>query len=322
MNITLTDKNGVILRTAKKHCKEDIHVNIDAKQITINPSTEQQIQNGLFEEVVVSPVTSSIDENIKSEHIIEGIEILGVNGGFKGVDSSNATATAKDMLRNKTAYINNKEVQGEIETYNGDYSGEVAVGNEWEEILKSCIDTTYGANITKLPKGITAIRNYAFNYCSNLALTELPETITSIGNYSFNNCANLSLTKLPAGLTNIGNNAFDTCRSIKITEVPEGITDLKSYAFSGCTSIISLKILGNITGFGNYCLNGCNALEKIELPNITSVPTLGTNSLKGTKIVGTIGYIYVPDDLVESFKVATRWVDYAEQIKPISELEV
>ena len=322
MEIILKDKNGVTLHTAKKHCKEDIQVNIDAKQIIINPSTEQQIQNGLFEEVVVSPVTSSIDENIKPEHIIEGIEILGVNGGFKGVDSSNATATAKDMLRNKTAYINNQEVQGEIETYNGDYSGEAAVGNEWEEIFRSSIDKTYGSNITKLPKGITNIRNYAFNYCSNLALTELPETITSIGNYSFNNCANLSLTKLPAGLTNIGNNAFDTCRSIKITEVPEGITDLKSYAFSGCTSIISLKILGNITGFGNYCLNGCNALEKIELPNITSVPTLGTNSLKGTKIVGTIGYIYVPDDLVESFKVATRWVDYAEQIKPISELEV
>ena len=321
MNITLTDKNGVILRTAKKHCKEDIQVNIDAKQIIINPSEEQQIQEGLFGKIIVPAVTAEIDEDIKPENIIEGVTILGVKGRFKGVDSSNATATAKDMLRNKTAYINNKEVQGEIETYNGDYSGDAAVGNEWEEIFRSSIDKTYGANITKLPKGLTAIRNYAFNYCSNLALTELPETITSIGNYSFNNCANLSLTKLPAGLTNIGNNAFDTCRSIKITEIPEGIIELKSYVFSSCTSIISLKILGNITSIGNYCFNGCNALEKIELPNITSVPTLGVNSLKGTKIVGTIGYIYVPDDLVDAYKTATTWTAYASKIKPMSALE-
>ena len=172
MDITIKDKNGATLHTAEKYCEEDIQVNIDAKQIIINPSEEQQIQEGLFGEIIVPAVTAEIDEDIKSENIIEGVTILGVKGGFKGVDSSNATATAKDMLRNKTAYINNKEVQGEIETYDGGYFGEATVGNEWEEILKSCIDTTYGANITKLPKGITAIRNYAFNYCSNLALTD------------------------------------------------------------------------------------------------------------------------------------------------------
>ena len=32
------------------------------------------------------------------------------------------------------------------------------------------------------------------------------------------------------------------------------------------------------------------------------------------------GYIYVPDALVDSYKKATNWVTYADQIKPLSEL--
>ena len=31
-------------------------------------------------------------------------------------------------------------------------------------------------------------------------------------------------------------------------------------------------------------------------------------------------YIYVPDNLVDGFKIATNWSTYATQIKPISEL--
>ena len=34
----------------------------------------------------------------------------------------------------------------------------------------------------------------------------------------------------------------------------------------------------------------------------------------------TEGFIYVPDDLVESYKTATNWSTYASQIKGLSEL--
>ena len=319
-NIILEDKNGVILRTAKKHCKEDIQVNIDAKQITIKPSTEQQIQNGLFEEVVVSPVTSSIDENIKPEHIIEGIEILGVNGGFKGVDSSNATATAKDMLKNKTAYINNKEVQGEIETYDGGYTGNVETKNDLEISFISSIDDSLGLNIKKLPDKLTSIGKYAFYY-SNIALTELPENVSSIGESAFGYCKKLSLTKLPDKLTSVGKNAFLECTKLKISEIPAGITKFTTYAFGYCSGLTSLTILGDVTEFAGQVFYSCGNLEKIVLPNITSVPILGNSVFSSTQIIRS-GYIYVPDILVDEIKVAANWSEYANKIKPISELEV
>ena len=346
MEIILNDKNGVILRTAKKHCKEDIQVNIDAKQIIINPSEEQQIQEGLFGEIIVPAVTAEIDENIKPEHIIEGIEILGVNGGFKGVDSSNATATAKDMLRNKTAYINNKEVQGEIETYNGDYSGEATVGNEWETLFAGSVDETYGSGVTKIPNGIKKIRTHAFYKCLSLALKELPESVTEIGAQAFYDCNKIAFKKLPNNLTTIEESAFYGCTSLALTNLPDGITELPKYAFYRCISLDLTELPSNLKKLGNQCFyfcknltsltfkadsisldsgvfNQCQNLERLIFPNITSVPTLAkTDILNYTKIKEEDGYIYVPDNLVESFKTDEKWSAFADKIKPISELEV
>lgn len=47
----------------------------------------------------------------------------------------------------------------------------------------------------------------------------------------------------------------------------------------------------------------------------------GTNAFTGTKIASGTGYVYVPDELVEEYKVATNWSTFANQIKPLSELE-
>lgn len=91
------------------------------------PSTERQTiyprgtYNG-FTSVTVEPVTAAIDKNISAENIKEGVSILGVQGEFSGVDTSDATATSGDMLKDKTAYVDGNKVTGNIETYNEDVS--------------------------------------------------------------------------------------------------------------------------------------------------------------------------------------------------------
>lgn len=87
----------------------------ELEDITINPSTEKQVIKSSkygINEVTVNEVTSDIDENIKPENIVIGKKILGVDGGFEGVDSSDATATFGDILKGKTAYVNNKKIEG------------------------------------------------------------------------------------------------------------------------------------------------------------------------------------------------------------------
>lgn len=322
MKIILKNKDGAVLHTANKYCEEDISVGIETQEVVITPSKEEQIQEGLLGKVTVQGVTPDIDENIKAENIKSGTTILGVEGAYKGIDTSDATALAEDILQEKTAYVNNEKITGTMQEYDGSYTGNGEIGNEWEEILKSCIDNTYGSNVTKLPEGITTIGKYSFYYRSNLILTELPESVTTIEDSAFGFCTNLKLTKLPSKLTSIGKNAFSKCTKLNISEIPSGVTTLSTYAFGYCNGLKSVTILGDITEFGGQVFYNSGYLEKVVLPNITSVPILGNSVFGSTPISYRKGYIYVPDNLVEGIKVAENWSLYADQIKPISELEV
>lgn len=115
MDIKIKDKQGAILHTAKKYCEEDINIRVQEKQLNIIPSLEKQEYDELITRIIIEPVTSDIDQSIKPENIKEGENILGVAGTYKGgVDTSDATATAKDIAMNKTAYVDGEKITGTI----------------------------------------------------------------------------------------------------------------------------------------------------------------------------------------------------------------
>lgn len=315
---------------------------------------DYKIQDGgtLITRIPNEDVASAI--GLVPENIKEGARYLGVDGAYKGIDTADATATAGDVLKDKTAYANGGKITGTIETYDGSYEGDGAISGIvideelWNSMI-SIIDKTSGKNTTKLPEDLTSIGKGAFYLCSNLKLTELPNKITSIGKYAFHQCTNLALTKLPDGiitidnyafqyctnitisklpetLTSIGAYCFEGCSGLSISELPSGITEIPSYSFNSCDGIVTLKVLGEITSIGNRAFGYCENLTDLIFPNVTSVPTLNGGSavympFYRTPIESGTGYIYVPDSLVDSFKTATNWSTYADQIKSISELE-
>ena len=151
---------------------------------------------------------------------------------------------------------------------------------------------------------------------------ELPEELTGIGDGAFTLCTNLSLDKLPNSLTELGNNVFSECYLVAIKEIPSGITAIPNSAFYKCNKITELTAYGDLTSIGSSSFGYINNFSKLVLPNVTGVPTITTTSFNSTPIASGTGYIYVPDTLVDSFKSATNWSSYADQIKGISELEV
>jgi len=218
----------------------------------------------------------------------------------------------KSLQKDKQTLVDNLVAKGVNATSNETFTSLVPKINdiksggdeELEASFMSSIDNSLGANVTKLPSGLTSIGNNAFQSCTNLELTELPNDITSIGNsafYScsklalkklpenvtyignnaFYNCDNLALEELPNGITSIGSNAFQSCEKIQLTELPDGITSIGNSAFANCTNLALTKLPSNLTTLGNECFMNCRNITINEIPS--GVTQIGTYCFYDTK---------------------------------------
>lgn len=185
---------------------------------------------------------------------------------------------------------------------------------------------------------ITKVGLYGLGGCENLTSINLPNVVT-VGDSGFYNCKLLKSVNLPK-LTSLGNNGFNST-GLESINLPL-CNKIGSSSFSYAKQLVSviLPLAASIPGFcfdyssvqkidtssvtsiAAYALRDAQQLDTLILRN-SSVCTLAnsTNTFTNTKIAAGTGYIYVPDNLVDSYKTATNWVTFANQIKPISELE-
>ena len=146
-------------------------------------------------------------------------------------------------------------------------------------------------------------------------ITNLSDSnIINIGNSAFQDCKNLTSVILP-NVTTIGENAFNGCTSLTSVDFPN-VTTIGENAFNGCTSLTSV-ILPNVTTIGENAFRSIDTLNLI-LPSSTIATAVG--SILGYVSISASVYIYVPDDLVDSYKAATNWKTYKDRIKGMSEL--
>ena len=176
----------------------------ELENLEITPSKEEQNFNGIYGSVKVHEVTSNIDPNIISENIKEGINILGVDGKFSGIDTTDATATAGDLLKDKTAYANGEQIVGTIEEYDGSFTG----GGDSLKIT----DTSYLFynnsrldqidDILTFCKDVTSTRYmfYGSIQLKTLDLSGLDTSKVTDMNYMFGN----------TGISNLNTSNFDT----------------------------------------------------------------------------------------------------------------
>lgn len=161
---------------------------------------------------------------------------------------------------------------------------------------------------------VTKIDDSAFRDCSTLKEVSLPKAV-DIGVYAFQS-SGIEHLSLPSCVSLSGGTFGDTKSLISLT-LPL-VTRLNYYnTFYGSSikklDTSSVEIIGNFAGASN--------LETLILRSTTICTLTSANGFSDTKIAAGTGYIYVPDNLVDSYKTATNWVTLANQIKPISELE-
>lgn len=171
-----------------------------------------------------------------------------------------------------------------------------------------------------------------FSGCSSLETVVFPEDITKYRlsdqgefvNFSaaFQNCISLKEVVLPKQWnylnTNI-NNCFRGCTSLEYLDVPENFdaafANGFSYFVAGCSNLKTLILRPiSYTVFYQNCCNGATALESLIIFNPTPANVQGG----GLPTNGTC-VIYVPDESVNAYKIASGWLAHADRIKGISE---
>lgn len=146
------------------------------------------------------------------------------------------------------------------------------------------------------------------------------ENIINIKQFLLAKCFELTKVNLPK-CTTVGEYAFQYCTSLSNVNLPECV-DVGTSSFAHCTALSKI-IFQKIERMGAGAFKECSNLETLIIKNDTKVCVIGkelfTNALSGTKIASGNGYIYVPDKLVQQYKTAYGWDEYANQIKPLSE---
>lgn len=185
---------------------------------------------------------------------------------------------------------------------------------------------------------ITTIGVCAFLGCQNLTAIDLPN-VTQIKRNAFESCKLLQTINLPKVttfdrevflntaiqqanfplVTTMENGCFKQASKLTSANLPL-ITTLPADAFRNST--IRTADFASVTNINRTAFTDCKSFETliIRTPSVCVISDISV-ALRGSKIAAGTGYIYVPDNLVDSYKTATNWVALANQIKPISALE-
>lgn len=168
--------------------------------------------------------------------------------------------------------------------------GELAATQEMQRVIDTIISDS--ALVEIFESNVASLNRYALYY-SGFVTIRLPE-VTSITNYAIANCKKLENVYLPKA------------------------TSLTQYSFQGCTK---LKVLDFplVKSISNNVFHNCSKLDTLILRSGQVCSLSNTNSFAGTPIASGTGFIYVPYELVDSYKSETNWSTYAAQIRAIED---
>ena len=213
----------------------------------------------------------------------------------------------------------------------------------------------------ELPSTVVSIGQYGFSGCSALAWLELPAGFETIGFRALQNCTALTSIDFPTSLKTIGKEAFSGCTALASATIGTGVSIGQS-AFNGCSFLVSVVLPDDMTEVPDGCFYNCTALSSITWPQAltsignsafascrfkeadysleipSTVTTIGENafgyvhhivipsmspvSIASDSFKTDYTFLYVPANMVEMYKLRTKWSKYANRIYPIGDYPI
>ena len=119
-------------------------------------------------------------------------------------------------------------------------------------------------------------------------------TVTIVGRYGLSNCAKLTSVVLPA---------------VQLTD---------ANAMLGCSALTQADF-SNLQNIRHSTFYGDKKFATLIIRTQAVAKLDATSAFKDTRIAAGTGYVYVPSALVDSYKSATNWSTYANQIRAIED---
>ena len=152
---------------------------------------------------------------------------------------------------------------------------------------------------------VTSVGDYAFYTCKQVASLNFSK-VTSIGENGFCSCENAETANFPV-LKSIGKYAFSGMYKMTCFDFP-ALESIPAYAFDNCWRLTGVILRRNAV----CTLQNVSAFNACHHFNGQTHTAFNPSGLKD-------GYIYVPRSLVDSYKAATNWSNYASQIRAIED---
>ena len=239
-----------------------------------------------------------------------------------------------DAIRTKGATTNTltlDEMPEAIANMEGSGTGSGVADTRFKELVEGTVTQIEDGTIVKVRDyafygvdglskayfpNATSFAGYAFYDCQKL--TEISrEKLKTIGSYAFYNCLIMTVGSFPQ-VTSVGSYSFRQCRKIGTFSFPS-LVSTANYAFSRCSALVKAD-LGLVSSLAANLFAADWLLATLILIKSDSIASLAaTSAFSGTGIAKGTGYVYVPKDLVDTYKSATNWSTYANQFRAIED---
>lgn len=339
-------KNGVTTHDVTSFAQAEVNVQVPMPDEPTGEKVVNITSNGTTTEDVKAFATAQINVNVPSTGITpQGTKTITENGthdvaqfaqakvnvpvGITPAGTKEISVTQNGEVTEDVTNFKNVHIVTNVPSSGGGTGG---ISQEKYDDLVSLF-TFSNQNVHLVNEDMTYLCPYAFYYRTNL-VSAILNGVTNVEYSVFQGCSKLSSIEMNSVET-IGNNAFLNASALQEVVFPE-LSEIGSNVFSNCSALKKVKC-DKATAIQYGAFTKCPALEVIDIlggRQIAMFTNDKINSLKSfvireaTRVTplssGIFGFsdattIYVADNLVEEYKVATNWSRYAEKIKPLSE---
>ncbi|MEG1822835.1 MAG: leucine-rich repeat protein [Clostridiales bacterium] len=250
----------------------DVFRNCDLLTNITIPGNVESISEGAFKEcpvlksVTISQGVKSIDEwafyqcnSLKNITIPNSVTRIGAwafssNDGITSITIPKSVTTIGDLAFSYCGALTSIDVEADNPNYTS------ADGVLFDKAKTLLIQYPKGNTRTKydIPKGVTIIKDSAFNMCDSLISITIPESVTTIGGTAFGRCDSLKSITIPKSVTGIGAYAFDRCKGLTSVTIAKDVTGIGGEAaFFSCGNLKSITIPDSVTKIGKDVFMRC-----------------------------------------------------------------